>query len=173
MPLLHQINGAFQIASPFSTTHSSLPCFLSVLFFFFSFALLGFMVVPFTQKDKFDKLVFTQLPPRKTQAGQILPLIQIQANPEADQLVELVVHGRAHVTGTTQKRLIVNKGHPSIAYFDDIRISPAGHYVIEIRSVNNHAIYAKSPHQTTVEPPPRPRTALEVLFADYSHMLDH
>lgn len=54
----------------------------------------------------------------------MVPMFQVQANAGADREVELMVHGGAHVSGTTRRRLIPNGNHPSIAFFDDIVIVP-------------------------------------------------
>jgi hypothetical protein len=51
-------------------------------------------------------------------------MFQVQANPGADQEVEVVVHGGAHVSGTTRRRLLPNGTNPSIAFFDDIVVVP-------------------------------------------------
>eukprot|EP00043_Microstomoeca_roanoka_P012083 m.116017 g.116017 ORF g.116017 m.116017 type:complete len:682 (+) comp15385_c0_seq3:196-2241(+) len=125
------------------------------------------------EKHGFDRLVFSRLPPRTVKAGQTCPMFEVQANPGADREVELVVHGNAHVTGTLRTRLLPNGPNPSIAFFDDIILAPPGQYLLEVRSIDNPTeVYIKSPHPITVEPPPKKRSAIEVLFADYSAMLD-
>ncbi|EGD81155.1 hypothetical protein PTSG_11195 [Salpingoeca rosetta] len=124
------------------------------------------------EKRGFDRLVFSRPPPATAVAGQALPMFEVQANAGADQEVELVVHGNAHVTGTMRARLLPNGSHPSIAFFDDIVLAPPGQYMLEVRSVTDPTrVYVKSPHPITVEAPPRKRSAMEVLFADYSPML--
>jgi hypothetical protein len=78
--------------------------------------------------------------------GQVSPLIEVQANPGVDSevhgasrppicmayphegfagpKVELRVDGDCRVSGTVVRRLLPNGKHPSLAYFDDIVISP-------------------------------------------------
>ena len=76
------------------------------------------------QNAGFDRLIFSRPPPSKLRAGQTAPMFQVQANPGADQEVELVVHGGAHVSGTIRRRLLPNGTNPSIAFFDDIVVVP-------------------------------------------------
>lgn len=76
------------------------------------------------QNAGFDRLIFSRPPPSKLRAGQTAPMFQVQANPGADQEVEVVVHGGAHVSGTTRRRLLPNGTNPSIAFFDDIVVVP-------------------------------------------------
>eukprot|EP00055_Hartaetosiga_balthica_P009599 m.38586 g.38586 ORF g.38586 m.38586 type:complete len:676 (-) comp6810_c0_seq2:15-2042(-) len=123
-------------------------------------------------KNAFDRLVFTRPPPMHINAGDVLPLFEVQANPGADCEVEFVVHGNVHVTGTTRTHLLPNGSNPSVAFFDDIVLAPPGKYKIEVRSVEDKdTVYVKCPHEVIVDEPPKKLTAVEVLFSDFSDML--
>lgn len=81
------------------------------------------------------------------------------------QKVRLEISGRAQLTGTTVKKLIPNGQHPSIAYFDDIMISPPGKYRLQIVSVMNpNKVYVAAMHDINVGTSRRWCTTLGVSF---------
>ena len=54
------------------------------------------------------------------------------------------------LTGTTKKKLIVNGQHPSIAFFDDIMVSPVGKYRLRVLSTENPDVYVDAAHELSV-----------------------
>ena len=84
----------------------------------------------------FDRIVFSIPPAPRCVEGQVLPLIEVQAAPGVSEEVRLVLIGGGQLLGTSVRRLVPNMHLPSVAYFDDIIISPPGTFQLEVRSLH-------------------------------------
>ena len=126
------------------------------------------------------------------------------------------MHGNGQVSGSTRKRLLPNGTYPSLAFFDDIVITPGTDtntlllwcHVSQSVWVQSAATCLKSAllkiqrtstsarplppllvgcftavlglmgcqfwsnNVPILEPPPKARSAVEVLFADFNHLLE-
>ena len=124
--------------------------------------------------ERFDRLVFSRPPSRTVRVATPLPMFEVQAGPGLSDAVEVVLLGPSGMlSGTVRKRLEPNGAHnPSTCFFDDVTITPPGNYRLAVRSVTRpEAVVVRAAHPTAVEPPPTPRSALEVLFADHEALL--
>eukprot|EP00042_Codosiga_hollandica_P023595 m.94499 g.94499 ORF g.94499 m.94499 type:complete len:673 (-) comp51251_c0_seq2:40-2058(-) len=121
---------------------------------------------------QFDRLVFSVAPPRTGMADKTVSFFEVQAGPRIAEEVRLVVRG-ARVRGTFIRRLTPNGELPSVAFFDDIVITPAGSYVIEVQSVQlPEKVFIASDYETVIEPNDGTPSAIDVLFGDLEHLLD-
>lgn len=123
-----------------------------------------------TKRKTKMRLVFAQQPAEVVTLGDPIPPFEIQAVPGVEKEVELIVLGDVQVMGSTKRTLKPNSSGLSSAVFDDILLSPAGSYLLQVQMVQNKEIFARAARPIEVELVPN-KVAIEALFEDFTDLL--
>eukprot|EP01136_Pigoraptor_vietnamica_P040087 Opistho-1_new@11606 len=125
-------------------------------------------------KDKsvvLQGLSFSVPPPQQTKENTVLAPFTVIGNPGCEDEIELVAHGDPVLEGTLTKRLTNKGAKPSEATFDDIKLSPAGNYILEVRSVANPNIFVQQAAPIAVGFELKQTAQLDAMFDDLDSML--
>lgn len=119
-----------------------------------------------------SKLKFSIPPTHHSYDLAKLPAFEVHGDPGSEEPIAVFAHGGALIGGTAIKRLVPNGTGPSTAVFDDITLSPAGTYLLEIQAVNNPQVFCRQDKPIVVEFKLKDSGALNAVFDDLDNMLN-
>eukprot|EP01137_Pigoraptor_chileana_P005022 Opistho-2@47512 len=126
------------------------------------------------QKDKsvvLQSISFSVPPVFETREHSVLPPFTAIGSAGCEDELELVAHGDPAIEGTLIRRLVNKGSRPSEATFDDIKLSPAGNYLLEVRAVHNVDIFVQQQAPIVVGFELKQNTQLDAMFGDLDSML--
>lgn len=111
-------------------------------------------------------------PPVKIIAEKQLPEISVFSESFTVGDLEIVVNGKGNFQGRTVVPLAAkDNGYLSKASFRGLSLSPAGTYLIEVRSVSDPSVKVTASDRILVVPPPMRQSEIGQVFSDLEKML--